>query len=30
MVFRNEHGKTEFIIQVIKDAKSITFMSNKR
>ena len=29
-VFRNEHGGAEFAIQVIKDAKGMTFMPSKR
>jgi hypothetical protein len=30
MVFRNEHEKAEFAIQVVKDVKGITFTLNKR
>jgi hypothetical protein len=30
MVFRNEHGKAEFAMQVVKDAKGMTFTPDKR
>ena len=29
-VFRNEHGGTEFAIQVVKDVKNMIFTSSKR
>jgi hypothetical protein len=29
-LFRNKHGKAEFAMQVVKDAKGITFTPDKR
>jgi hypothetical protein len=29
-VFRNEHGKAEFAIQVVRDAKNMTLTPEKR
>jgi hypothetical protein len=29
VVFRNEHGEAEFAMQVVKDAKSMTFTPDK-
>lgn len=29
-VFRNEHGNAEFAMQVVKDAKGMTFTPSKR
>lgn len=30
VVFRNEHGEAEFAMQVVKDAKGMTFTPDKR
>jgi hypothetical protein len=29
-LFRNKHGKAEFAMQVVKDAKGMTFIPDKR